>query len=185
MAGDIGMARKVALLLWGVQSTQLLVEPPWRPVVLWDRVTLTCQGLGTTGATTWYKDGQRWGQEQCDNVSVTGSVTYMCERPDTRCSPPMTILNDWLVLQEPAQALLVGNTVTLHCWRRQNKVLKAVYFYREEMYLRGPQDWTKLSLKLHHSGRYLCGGQVVSQWRESEQVTVTVHSECKDGDRET
>ncbi|NXE71759.1 FCRL2 protein, partial [Calcarius ornatus] len=30
-------------------------------------------------------------------------------------------------------------------------------------------------LKLHHSGRYLCGGQVVSQWRESEQVTVTVH----------
>ncbi|NXV70183.1 FCRL2 protein, partial [Molothrus ater] len=30
-------------------------------------------------------------------------------------------------------------------------------------------------LRLHHSGRYLCGGRVVSQWRESEQVTVTVH----------
>ncbi|NXV70172.1 FCRL2 protein, partial [Molothrus ater] len=31
-------------------------------------------------------------------------------------------------------------------------------------------------LRLHHSGRYLCGVRVVSQWRESEQVTVTVHS---------
>ncbi|NWR25619.1 FCRL2 protein, partial [Emberiza fucata] len=30
-------------------------------------------------------------------------------------------------------------------------------------------------LQLHHSGRYMCGGQVVSQWRESELVTVTVH----------
>ncbi|NXP95237.1 FCRL2 protein, partial [Passerina amoena] len=39
-------------------------------------------------------------------------------------------------------------------------------------------------LQLHHSGRYLCGGRVVSLWRESEWVTVTVHSECRDGDRE-
>ncbi|NXP95785.1 FCRL2 protein, partial [Passerina amoena] len=30
-------------------------------------------------------------------------------------------------------------------------------------------------LRLHHSGRYCCGGRVVSQWRESELVTV--HSE--------
>ncbi|NWI38298.1 FCRL2 protein, partial [Picathartes gymnocephalus] len=33
-------------------------------------------------------------------------------------------------------------------------------------------------LRLHHSGRYRCGGwvnAVVSQWRESEPVTVTVH----------
>ncbi|NWR25630.1 FCRL2 protein, partial [Emberiza fucata] len=30
-------------------------------------------------------------------------------------------------------------------------------------------------LRLNHSGRYSCGGQVVSQWRESERVTVTVH----------
>ncbi|NXE71820.1 FCRL2 protein, partial [Calcarius ornatus] len=30
-------------------------------------------------------------------------------------------------------------------------------------------------LQLHHSGRYSCGGQVVSQWKELELVTVTVH----------
>ncbi|NWZ96247.1 FCRL4 protein, partial [Nesospiza acunhae] len=29
-------------------------------------------------------------------------------------------------------------------------------------------------LQLHHSGCYLCGGRVVSQWRELEPVTVTV-----------
>ncbi|NXV58101.1 FCRL2 protein, partial [Molothrus ater] len=30
-------------------------------------------------------------------------------------------------------------------------------------------------LRLHHSGRYHCTGRVVAEWRESEQVTVTVH----------
>ncbi|XP_077048019.1 low affinity immunoglobulin gamma Fc region receptor II-like [Agelaius phoeniceus] len=100
MVGDTGMAGKVALLLWaqtlglaGAQTTQLLVEPPWRPVVLWDRVTLTCQGSGTAGATTWYKDGQRWGQEKRDNFSVTESGTYECGRPGTGLSPPVTVLN--------------------------------------------------------------------------------------------
>ncbi|XP_038017752.1 Fc receptor-like protein 4 isoform X1 [Motacilla alba alba] len=98
MAGDTGMAVKVALLLWaqtlslsGMQTTQLLVDPPWRPAVLWDRVTLTCQGSGTVGATTWYKDGQRWGQERGNHFTVTESGTYMCDRPGSGLSPPVNV----------------------------------------------------------------------------------------------
>ncbi|NXR81589.1 FCGR2 protein, partial [Pycnonotus jocosus] len=100
----------------GAQTTQLLVEPPWVPAVLWDRVTLTCQGSGTTGATTWYKDGQRWGQEGCDNFTVTESVTYTCDRPGTGLSSPVRVSNGPLVLQVLAQVLLEGDTVTLRCW---------------------------------------------------------------------
>ncbi|NXF28413.1 FCRL4 protein, partial [Rhodinocichla rosea] len=99
----------------GTQTTQLLVEPPWKPMVLWDRVTLTCQGSGTTGATTWYKDRQHWGQERQDHFTVTESGTYTCDRPGTGCSPPMTVLNARLVLQVLAQELLEGDTVTLRC----------------------------------------------------------------------
>ncbi|NWZ39000.1 FCGR3 protein, partial [Brachypodius atriceps] len=99
----------------GAQSTQLLVEPPWMPAVLWDRVTLTCQGSGTTGATTWYKDGQRWGQEGCHNFTVTESGTYMCDRPGTGLSPPVHVVNATPVLQVPARALLEGDSLTLSC----------------------------------------------------------------------
>ncbi|NXU96149.1 FCGR3 protein, partial [Cettia cetti] len=99
----------------GAQTTQLLVQPPWRPAVLWDRVTLTCQGSGTAGATTWYKDGQRWGQEDRQRFLVTESGTYMCDRPGTGLSPPVKVLDDPLVLQVPARALLEGDTVTLRC----------------------------------------------------------------------
>ncbi|NWY34465.1 FCGR3 protein, partial [Pheucticus melanocephalus] len=99
----------------GAQTTQLLVEPAWRPAVLWDQVTLTCQGLGTTGATTWYKDGQRWGQQGRDHLSVTETGTYRCDRPGTRLSPAVIISDDDLVLQVPARALLEGDTVTLRC----------------------------------------------------------------------
>ncbi|NWY34248.1 FCGR3 protein, partial [Pheucticus melanocephalus] len=99
----------------GAQTTQLLVEPPWRPAVLWDRVTLTCQGSGTAGATTWYKDGRRWGQEARDHLSVTKSGTCTCDRPGTGHSPSVIISDDDLVLQVPARALLEGDTVTLHC----------------------------------------------------------------------
>ncbi|NXF28388.1 FCRL4 protein, partial [Rhodinocichla rosea] len=99
----------------GAQTTQLLVEPPWRPAVLWDRVTLTCQGSGTAGATTWYKDGQRWGQERQDRFTVTESGTYTCDRPGTGHSPPVRVSDDELVLQVPAQALLEGDTLTLRC----------------------------------------------------------------------
>ncbi|NXR37248.1 FCGR2 protein, partial [Zosterops hypoxanthus] len=97
----------------GAQTTQLLVEPPWMPAVLWDRVTLTCQGLGTAGATTWYKDGQRWWQEGLNHFLVTESGTYMCDRPGRGLSPPMTVLNDWLVLQVPVLTMLEGDTALL------------------------------------------------------------------------
>ncbi|NXO46722.1 FCGR2 protein, partial [Locustella ochotensis] len=99
----------------GAQTTQLLVKPEWIPAVLWDQVTLICQGLGTTGATTWYKDGQRWGQEGPSRFTVTESGTYTCDRPGTGVSLPVTVLNDQLVLQMPAWPLLEGDTVTLRC----------------------------------------------------------------------
>ncbi|NXY39962.1 FCGR3 protein, partial [Pomatorhinus ruficollis] len=83
--------------------------------VLWDRVTLTCQGSGTAGATTWYKDGQRWGQNRRDHFTVTESGTYRCDRPGSGLSSPVTVLNDQLVLQVPPETLLEGDTVTLRC----------------------------------------------------------------------
>ncbi|XP_077048036.1 LOW QUALITY PROTEIN: high affinity immunoglobulin gamma Fc receptor I-like [Agelaius phoeniceus] len=179
------MAMKVALLLWaqtlglaGAQTTQLLVEPPWRPAVLWDRVTLTCQGSGTAGATTWYKDGQRWGQQGHTNVTVTMKGIYRCDRPGTGLSPPVIVSEDWLVLQVPARTLLEGDTVTLRCRSWQNKPLTDVYFYHDGKKLEGLHDGTELSLsplQLHHSGRYHCTGWVASQRRDSETVTVTVH----------
>uniref|UniRef100_A0A8D2M100 Ig-like domain-containing protein n=1 Tax=Zonotrichia albicollis TaxID=44394 RepID=A0A8D2M100_ZONAL len=70
-----------------------LVEPPWRPAVLWDRVTLTCQGSGTAGATTWYKDGRRWGQQRQDRLTVTESGTYKCDRPGSGHSPVVRVLD--------------------------------------------------------------------------------------------
>ncbi|NXM99759.1 FCGR2 protein, partial [Sylvia borin] len=99
----------------GAQTTQLLVEPPWRPAVLWDRVTLTCQGSWTAGATTWYKDGQRWEKEVQDKFVVTESGTYTCDSPGSGLSPHVTVLNDQLVLQVPAQTLLEGDAVKLRC----------------------------------------------------------------------
>ncbi|NWT76904.1 FCRL5 protein, partial [Prunella himalayana] len=104
----------------GSQSTQLLMQPPWRPAVLWDRVTLTCQGLGTAGATTWHKDRKLWRQERCDHFTVTESGTYTCDRPGSEHSSPLRVLDaeggHQLVLQVPAWVLLEGDTVTLHCW---------------------------------------------------------------------
>ncbi|NXA16775.1 FCGR2 protein, partial [Sapayoa aenigma] len=99
----------------GAQTPQVLLEPPWTPAVLWDRVTLTCRGSGARGATTWYKDGKRWWQKGHESFVVTKSGTYKCERPGTGLSPPVQVLNDWLGLQVPVQELLEGDTVTLSC----------------------------------------------------------------------
>ncbi|NWS03878.1 FCRL4 protein, partial [Motacilla alba] len=99
----------------GAQTTQLLVEPPWRPPVLWDQVTLTCQGSGTANATTWYRNGERWGQEGHDHLSVTESGIYECDRPSTGRSPSVRVTDAQLVLQVPVRALLEGDTVTLRC----------------------------------------------------------------------
>ncbi|XP_062367214.1 high affinity immunoglobulin gamma Fc receptor I-like [Cinclus cinclus] len=161
MAGDTGMAGKVALLLWaqtlglaGAQTTQLLVQPPWTPAVLWDRVTLTCQGSGTAGATTWYKDGQHRGQDGRDSVLVTESGTYTCDRPGSGRSPPVLVSNEPLVLQVPARALLEGDTVTLRC--------------------RGWSD-KPVTSQLHSSGHDRFTGWVASDVKVSAVVEVTVH----------
>ncbi|XP_056366461.1 Fc receptor-like protein 5 isoform X8 [Oenanthe melanoleuca] len=186
MAGDTRMAGKVALLLWaqtlslaGAQSTQLLVEPPWTPAVLWDRVTLTCQCSGTAGATSWYKDGQRWGQEQRHSFTVTESGTYTCGGPGTGRSSPVTVSDDWLVLQVPARALLEGDTVTLRCRGRQNNSVTRVSFYRDRQELRALHNGIELSLsplQLHHSGHYHCRGWVKywGWWEQSAAVPVPV-----------
>ncbi|XP_059717035.1 low affinity immunoglobulin gamma Fc region receptor III-B-like isoform X4 [Haemorhous mexicanus] len=214
MAGDTGMAGKVALLLWaqtlglagessgdamapqrcphptlalagccplspaGAQTTQILVEPPWTPPVLWDQVTLTCQGLGTASATTWYKDGRRWWQERHDRLNVTESGTYECDRPGTGLSPPVTVLDDDLVLQVPARALLEGDTVTLRCRGRWNSPVTKVRFFKDENNLTRSLNATELSLsplQLNHSGSYRCKGWVRSWPSGSAAVTVTVH----------
>ncbi|NXL19133.1 FCGR3 protein, partial [Setophaga kirtlandii] len=99
----------------GAQTTKLLVVPPWKPALLWERVTLICQGWGTTGATTWYKDGQNWRQQGQNHLIVTEGGTYTCDTPGTGRSPPVTVLHGWLVLLLPARALLEGDTVTLRC----------------------------------------------------------------------
>ncbi|XP_030921655.1 low affinity immunoglobulin gamma Fc region receptor III-like, partial [Geospiza fortis] len=160
----------------------LLVEPPWTPAVLWDRVTLTCQGSGTAGATTWYKDGQRWRQEGQHRLTVTESGTYTCERPGSGHSPPVRVLDASLVLQVPARALLEGDTVTLRCRGWRDNPVSSVSFYHEEKKLQELRDGTELSLsplQLHHSGSYSCKGWVQSWvswgWEKSAPVTVTVH----------
>ncbi|KAM4883407.1 Fc receptor-like protein 4 [Sylvia borin] len=185
MAGDTGMAGKVALLLWaqtlglaGAQTTQLLVEPPWRPAVLWDQVTLTCQGSGTAGATTWYKDGQPWLLKGPENFRVTESGNYTCDRPGSGLSPPVRVLNDRLVLQVPARTLLEGDTVTLRCRVRQDISVRRVKFYQDQKDLGESLMGAELSLsplQLHHSGHYRCGAWMSSGLSLSIPVTVTVH----------
>ncbi|KAM4755402.1 Fc receptor-like protein 4 [Cyanocitta cristata] len=180
------MAGKVALLLWaqtlglaGAQTTQLLVQPPWRPPVLWDRVTLTCQGSGTAGATTWYKDGQRWWLQGPDQFVVTESGTYQCDRPSTGRSPPVSVSNERLVLQVPARALLEGDTVTLRCRNRKDTSVTRVQFYQDEKDLGRTLKGAELSLsplQLHHSGRYRCEGLEGFRLSQSVPVTVTVHA---------
>ncbi|XP_031949349.1 Fc receptor-like protein 4 isoform X1 [Corvus moneduloides] len=168
--------------LAGAQTTQLLVQPPWTPPVLWDRVTLTCQGSGTAAATTWYKDGQRWWQKGPDRIVVTQSGTYQCDRPDTGLSPTVSVSNDWLVLQVPARALLEGDEVKLRCRSWQDKLVTEVQFYRDGNDL-GRSPWgTELflsPLQLNNTGRYRCRGRMEDWMRQtlkvSEPVTVTVH----------
>ncbi|CAN8206679.1 unnamed protein product [Coccothraustes coccothraustes] len=189
MAGDSGMAGKVALLLWaqtlglaGAQTTQLLVEPPWRPAVLWDQVTLTCQGLGTTGATTWYKDGGQWGQQARDHFTVTLSGTYTCDRPGSGRSPPVTVSNARLELQVSARDLLEGDMVTLRCQRWQNNPVTEVRFYHGDKEVGRSLNGVELSLsplQLNHSGHYSCKGWVgsdASLWARSAPVTLTVQA---------
>ncbi|XP_062367207.1 Fc receptor-like protein 4 [Cinclus cinclus] len=164
--------------LTGAQTTQLLVQPPWTPAVLWDRVTLTCQGSGTAGATTWYKDGRRWGQDGRDRFLVTESGTYTCDRPGSGLSPPVLVSNESLVLQVPARALLEGDTVTLRCRSWSDKPVTSVRFYEEVKDLSGSITSTELSLstqQIQNRGSYRCMGLVGSEMKVSAPVSVTVH----------
>ncbi|KAM6996407.1 low affinity immunoglobulin gamma Fc region receptor II-like [Passerculus sandwichensis] len=140
-------------------ASLLLVESPWRPAVLWDRVTLTCQGSGTASATTWYKDRERWVQDGQENIAVTKKDTYRCAL---------------------GQALLEGDTVTLCCQGWWNNTVTLVSFYQKEIDLEVFSNSTELSLsplQLNHSGHYSCKGQVEYWvWKESALVTVTVHA---------
>ncbi|XP_063276469.1 Fc receptor-like protein 3 isoform X3 [Prinia subflava] len=192
MAGDTGMARKVALLLWaqtlglsGTQTTQLLVQPPWTPAVLWDQVTLTCQGLGTTGATTWYKDGQQWEQNRRDYVTVTESGTYTCDRPASGRSPPVTILDELFsvpVLEGPPE-VTEGSPLNLSCRSTPSPLRPGApllhLFYRDGQLVGGPQ-WSRELLVpavgVSHSGNYSCqvrseGGTVQ---KSSARLGITV-----------
>uniref|UniRef100_A0A803VFP5 Ig-like domain-containing protein n=1 Tax=Ficedula albicollis TaxID=59894 RepID=A0A803VFP5_FICAL len=180
----------VALAGWcplspaGAQSTQLLVEPSCMPAVLWDRVTLTCQGSGTAGATTWYKDGRLWGQEGQVSFTVTESGTYQCQKPGSRPSPPVMVSNEPLVLQAPARALLEGDTVTLRCRGSQDNAFTMARFYQNEKELGGSLRGTELSLpplRPHNSGRYRCGVLADSRMSLSAPVTVAVHGEHPHG----
>uniref|UniRef100_A0A8C3NCS6 Uncharacterized protein n=1 Tax=Geospiza parvula TaxID=87175 RepID=A0A8C3NCS6_GEOPR len=138
----------------GAQTTQLHVEPPWRPAVLWDRVTLTCQGSGTAGATTWYKDGWRWWVKAPSHITVTVSGTY------TEMGPSCP--TDDLVLQVPAWVLLEGDKVTLRCRCRHWKhTVTGVRFFWDEKDLGESVNGTELSLsslQLNQSGSYSCEG---------------------------
>uniref|UniRef100_A0A8D2M5X4 Ig-like domain-containing protein n=1 Tax=Zonotrichia albicollis TaxID=44394 RepID=A0A8D2M5X4_ZONAL len=98
------------------RAPKLLVEPLWRPAVPWDQVTLTCQGSGNTGVTTWYQDGQRWGQEKHNHLTVTEKSNYMCERPGTGLRPPVRVLDGEGGLGVPilAPALTPGAS---QCWQ--------------------------------------------------------------------
>ncbi|XP_023802300.1 Fc receptor-like protein 4, partial [Cyanistes caeruleus] len=185
------MAARVALLVWAqslglaaAPSPQLLVEPPWRPAVLWDRVTLTCRGSGTAGDTTWYKDGRRWRQKGPENVTVTSNGTYECYRAGSGRSPPVTVSDERLVLQVPAGPLLEGDTVTLRCRSRRDKTVTEVRFYHGEKDLGKSLRRSELSLsplRLQHSGQYRCQIRWIfwpswsPMWEQSDPVSVTVH----------
>ncbi|XP_056366256.1 Fc receptor-like B [Oenanthe melanoleuca] len=158
-------------------TTQLLVQPPWTPAVLWDRVTLTCRGSGTDGDTRWYKDERLWLPERRNNFTVTESGTYRCHRPGSGYSPLVRVSNDSLVLQVPAGALLEGDTVTLRCRSWRDLPLNSVSFYRDGEQLATLQNGTELSLshlQLQHSGNFSCSGWAIFQPFRSAAVPVTV-----------
>ncbi|XP_063038331.1 low affinity immunoglobulin gamma Fc region receptor III-like [Melospiza melodia melodia] len=123
-------------------------------------------------------DGKHWGQVGCDHLNVTESGTYTCDRPGSGRSPPVRVVDDELVLQMPAWALLEGDTVTLRCRGRWNSPVPMMRFYQDEKELTESLRGTELSLsplQRHHSGHYRCEGFLRSWPSRSAPVTVTVH----------
>ncbi|XP_064330796.1 Fc receptor-like protein 5 [Phalacrocorax carbo] len=187
------MARSVVLLLWaqalgftGARPSQLTLDPPWMPVFLWEKVTLTCRGSGTPGPTSWYRNTQFWEQTASSHIHVSesssGSSSYQCRSPGTELSSPVTLSfsNDWLVLQVPVGSLLEGDMLPLRCRGWKGKPITQVQFFREWEVLGGPSPAPELllpSLQLHHSGRYRCQATmrtIFQETKESALVTVNV-----------
>ncbi|TRZ08632.1 hypothetical protein HGM15179_018478 [Zosterops borbonicus] len=168
--------------LTGAQTTQLLVEPLWRPAVLWDWVTLTCQGLGTAGATTWYKGGVPWERKGPDNFTVTGSGIYQCYRHDTGFSftvkvsdgVPVSGVSVWA--QPPGGQVALGDHLVLSCAvAKGTGPLSFTWHWRDLGALLGIGP----HLELHHtgdndSGHYHCRVSNGDSVAESFPLDVTV-----------
>ncbi|KAM9623990.1 low affinity immunoglobulin gamma Fc region receptor II-a isoform 8-T8 [Morphnus guianensis] len=175
--------------LTGAQPSQLTLDPPWTPVFLPEKVTLTCRGSSTPGPTDWYVNEQFWQQARSNHIHITrdlpGSYSLRCHSPGAGLSPSITLgfSNDWLVLQVPARVLLEGDALPLRCRGWKDKHVAQVRFFHEREALGGPSRGTELllpSLQLHHSGRYHCQatvGHVFPGWQESALVMVAVQGE--------
>ncbi|XP_049661891.1 calphotin-like isoform X4 [Accipiter gentilis] len=172
--------------LAGAQPSQLMLDPPWTPVFLSEKVTLTCQGPGVPGPTDWYVNEQFWQQAGSNHIHITrkipGSYSLRCRSPGAGLSPSITLgfSNDWLALQVPAWMLLEGDALPLRCRGWKDTHVAEVRFFRERKVLGGLSQGTELllpSLQLHHSGRYHCQatvGHVLPRWQESALVMVAV-----------
>ncbi|XP_052651803.1 Fc receptor-like protein 2 isoform X4 [Harpia harpyja] len=175
-----------ALSLTGAQPSQLTLDPPWTPVFLPEKVTLTCRGSSAPGPTDWYVNEQFWQQARSNHIHITrdlpGSYSLRCHSPGAGLSPSITLgfSNDWLVLQVPARVLLEGDALPLRCRGWKDTHVTQVRFFHEREALGGPSRGTELllpSLQLHHSGRYHCQatvGHIFPGWQESALVMVAV-----------
>ncbi|XP_052651801.1 Fc receptor-like protein 4 isoform X2 [Harpia harpyja] len=178
-----------ALSLTGAQPSQLTLDPPWTPVFLPEKVTLTCRGSSAPGPTDWYVNEQFWQQARSNHIHITrdlpGSYSLRCHSPGAGLSPSITLgfSNDWLVLQVPARVLLEGDALPLRCRGWKDTHVTQVRFFHEREALGGPSRGTELllpSLQLHHSGRYHCQatvGHIFPGWQESALVMVAVQGE--------
>ncbi|NXL40438.1 FCRLB protein, partial [Glaucidium brasilianum] len=105
----------------GAQPSQLTLDPPWTPVFVWEKVSLTCRGPGASVPTRWYMDEQLWKPAGPNLIQFSrdkpSRSSYQCQSPGAELSPPVTLSfsNDWLVLQVPARVLLEGDALPLRC----------------------------------------------------------------------
>ncbi|XP_052651802.1 arginine-glutamic acid dipeptide repeats protein-like isoform X3 [Harpia harpyja] len=84
-----------ALSLTGAQPSQLTLDPPWTPVFLPEKVTLTCRGSSAPGPTDWYVNEQFWQQARSNHIHITrdlpGSYSLRCHSPGAGLSPSITL----------------------------------------------------------------------------------------------
>uniref|UniRef100_A0A8C8B8V9 Ig-like domain-containing protein n=1 Tax=Otus sunia TaxID=257818 RepID=A0A8C8B8V9_9STRI len=158
-----GVGDMAAMGRWGWRSGDgavgtniVTLDPPWMPVFVWERVTLTCHGPGAPVPTRWFEGDRLLKLAESDRLQVSrtrrGSSSYRCQRHGAATSRvhwcilvqrdprahPRPSLADWLVLQVPAQALLEGDTPWLRCQGWGDAKVTRVRFYREQEELGGP-----------------------------------------------